>query len=468
MMVIMWVRGAVVAVSTGTMLACSQSAFICADDEQCGDEGICEASGFCSFPDPACDSGRRYGKLAGKLAGACVDPSGETTAESAALTEGDLTGDDSSGSFGNDSDTSGSSTAGPSTTSDDTTGGSTTADECAWSHERPVTIDGGLSSEPLTNFPVLVRWTDGDLGDVAYADGRDIRFLDEAGEALSHEIERLDVESGTLVAWVRVPSVPTGVDTTLRMQWGNARATAQDDPTGVWDDDFLGVWHMGDVSGAQGSIHDSTLNAYDGTPVGGLSEGDLIGGVVGLGLELDGEDDSITIPNDFKGSLTQYTLSVWANITQGRDNPVFWRLNGDYLYPRGDVRSTGSYRMQLRVDGVTTSITSPEPVQSGIHHLVFVYSLTEGVDSELWLDGELISNWSLAGSSLTGGTHDLALGVDIDLNGQLLGLLDEVQLSNVVRSHAWIQATYRVQAPVGQQDEQFVTLGPIGQPTDCE
>ena len=37
-------------------------------------EGTCEPSGYCSFPDPFCPSGRRYGELSGALAGVCVDP----------------------------------------------------------------------------------------------------------------------------------------------------------------------------------------------------------------------------------------------------------------------------------------------------------------------------------------------------------------------------------------------------------
>ena len=42
--------------------------FACTRDDQCGDQGTggaCEASGYCSFPDLTCASGRRYGAWAG-------------------------------------------------------------------------------------------------------------------------------------------------------------------------------------------------------------------------------------------------------------------------------------------------------------------------------------------------------------------------------------------------------------------
>jgi hypothetical protein len=65
--------GLVVAQVT-TLAACgSSTVFACVSDDQCGADGRCEASGFCSFPDDACDSGRRYAPLSrDDLAGTCV------------------------------------------------------------------------------------------------------------------------------------------------------------------------------------------------------------------------------------------------------------------------------------------------------------------------------------------------------------------------------------------------------------
>ncbi|HWB77415.1 MAG TPA: hypothetical protein VG755_20755 [Nannocystaceae bacterium] len=60
----------------GVALACNSGAFVCNDDEQCSADGVsgtCEATGWCSFPDGACESGSRYGDHAGgSLAGECV------------------------------------------------------------------------------------------------------------------------------------------------------------------------------------------------------------------------------------------------------------------------------------------------------------------------------------------------------------------------------------------------------------
>ncbi len=66
------------------MAACTNSGvFECSSADQCaadGQEGTCESNGFCSFPDEACPSGRRYGMLAPPdLAGMCVADDASST-----------------------------------------------------------------------------------------------------------------------------------------------------------------------------------------------------------------------------------------------------------------------------------------------------------------------------------------------------------------------------------------------------
>lgn len=66
----------VVFASTGCL---RNTEFQCASDTACGASGQCEATGFCSFADGACTSGRRYDSSAGPLAGQCT--SGGTTGD---------------------------------------------------------------------------------------------------------------------------------------------------------------------------------------------------------------------------------------------------------------------------------------------------------------------------------------------------------------------------------------------------
>jgi Tol biopolymer transport system component len=47
------------------------ASFRCASSDQCAG-GVCQPNGSCSFGDPACPSGQRYGSASGELAGVCV------------------------------------------------------------------------------------------------------------------------------------------------------------------------------------------------------------------------------------------------------------------------------------------------------------------------------------------------------------------------------------------------------------
>ncbi len=63
-------------------VACRDVLFPCAADDECqdgGQGGVCQPEGVCSFPDPDCASGQRFGAHAGGLAGECVMPVGTDT-----------------------------------------------------------------------------------------------------------------------------------------------------------------------------------------------------------------------------------------------------------------------------------------------------------------------------------------------------------------------------------------------------
>ena len=78
------VVGFAIAGTAATGPSCSSElGFVCSDDAECGDRGVCQPNRFCSLADETCASGQRYDDQAGELAGLCVgktqgsgDPSG--------------------------------------------------------------------------------------------------------------------------------------------------------------------------------------------------------------------------------------------------------------------------------------------------------------------------------------------------------------------------------------------------------
>ncbi len=108
-------------------------AFNCSDSNQClrdGEPGFCQPmTGFCSYADPVCPTGFRYGDEAGDgLAGECVPPAEPTTGmpvTTAPMSDGSSTGDAESSS----GDVNPVTTLDPSTTTNDPTG-TGTGDTC--------------------------------------------------------------------------------------------------------------------------------------------------------------------------------------------------------------------------------------------------------------------------------------------------------------------------------------------------
>jgi hypothetical protein len=97
----------------------SPGVFACVADDQCGEHGRCEAVGYCSFPDDACDSGRRYAPHSHeKLAGKCVPTDDASDGSSSGTSHGSVETSDESGSTSQSltSDTSEPTTASASTT----------------------------------------------------------------------------------------------------------------------------------------------------------------------------------------------------------------------------------------------------------------------------------------------------------------------------------------------------------------
>ncbi|MHA2099908.1 MAG: DUF2341 domain-containing protein, partial [Candidatus Kariarchaeaceae archaeon] len=100
----------------------------------------------------------------------------------------------------------------------------------------------------LEDFPILVELHDTDLHGQVQPDGDDIIFLDILGLQLDHEIELFNQSYNSthahLVAWVRVPSLSATRDTIITMYYGNSTVGSQENPIGVWNSNYMGVWHL--------------------------------------------------------------------------------------------------------------------------------------------------------------------------------------------------------------------------------
>ncbi|MGB0725050.1 MAG: hypothetical protein ACPGN7_06610, partial [Nitrosopumilus sp.] len=81
----------------------------------------------------------------------------------------------------------------------------------SWEFRKNITLSlntaTGVDSD-LSNFPVLIKFTDNDLKQANESEGRDFVFTESDGiTKLSHEIEYFDNTTGEIVAWVNFPTL---------------------------------------------------------------------------------------------------------------------------------------------------------------------------------------------------------------------------------------------------------------------
>lgn len=198
------------------LLGCGEGTFTCIDAADCigaGVDGMCQADGFCSFPDPDCASGQRYGSHSGSLAGKCVPSEHGTTGDSPTGTETTTSTTDPVTTLplegsASDPDTTNAVTTleGSSTSSDpDSSGDGPVVDEdlLVWltfddSVDAPLANDGVLGGAASCSLPQCPLGTAGVVGDALLFDGID----DCVHFDSTPELESMD--QLTVAAWIRI------------------------------------------------------------------------------------------------------------------------------------------------------------------------------------------------------------------------------------------------------------------------
>lgn len=312
----------------------------------------------------------------------------------------------------------------------------------SWLYRKAITIDyTKVGAGPHSNFPVLISITDANLQISALSTGNDILFTSSDGATkLSHEIENYTSSTGTLVAWVEIPSLSSSANTVIYMYYGNSAATNQQNVTGTWDASFKGVYHMNTT------FTDATSNANNGTNTGTTAVTGMISG--GRGFTPSGGSDYITI-NGLMGSPTSFTLSAWASLVTADYLGAEIISLGDDAVLRYDEHGTNG------TDGVayngssiwTTTASGIDYAGTGWHYVVYTFDNTTH-SQKLYVDGvQKASTSSTAAPVYIGGGSNTFIGkhgngnTNMDFNGNI----DEVRVSNASRSVGWVQTEYNNQ-----------------------
>jgi len=222
----------------------------------------------------------------------------------------------------------------------------------------------------------------------------------------------------------------------------------------VWDNHFAGVYHMGqDPSGGPGCIKDSTVHKRHGSPQGGMGSGSLVDGKVGRAIQFDGIDDGIT---EISAAKQISSVEVLAKTATGLGyilQQEFWNNSSNFFSLLPGIRSDNG-KLQCwaysRSGGNRNDFSigdDSKDYRDGLWHNVAVSF--DGGTGNAYLDGTLLGSDTYGFTSWNAATNYVgSIGKTREYNWNAgfyvyySGRIDEVRISNVVRSPAWIKATY--------------------------
>jgi hypothetical protein len=308
-----------------------------------------------------------------------------------------------------------------------------------WSHKGSIfilTTPEGVelpADAVVRDFPLLVR-LDKAFFDFSQArpDGADLRIA-AAGQPLAHEIEHWDSTAGTAAIWVRTPQITGNSRQELQLHWGKPDASSASDGKTVFSKDFVTVWHMDEPIDTLGNAisKDTGTTAVLG----------IIGGARHFpgGKGINGGESNVGFPRGaaphstaawFRAEGVNATIVAWGNEkAQGKivlklASPP--HLRTDCYFSNGNVRGS-----------------QPIPLGDWVH-VVHTY---ESGNARIYVNGQLDGSNSAKNPALNiAETARMYIGGWYN-NYRFVGDIDELSVSSVARSAAWVKLQYENQKP---------------------
>ncbi len=322
---------------------------------------------------------------------------------------------------------------------------------------RSITVlPSGLTAS-VENLPIAIRiGPDDDFGAAVSAVGTDLLVVDASGTQLPLEIESINKEMGTLVAWALLPTVPVE-GTTVYLYYGNAvPSKARVSP---WTDFADLVWHFNSV--ADRTTMDSSPSDFDGeTP---QLAGALIGtsGIFGSGVAIDRASLQVSDPSVLNRIDDSFTVSLWFQQRNARDldDLAFFKGGPSFGSPGYEITvGTGQWRASIRDDeGLTRNrnlVFGQESVlgaNATWHHLVMVVD-RDGNQIIAYLDGDEVDSDNLNGIQSLDNDSDAARTGG--MNQELDGFVDELRTMPTAMSADWVSLAY-----ANGMEPDFISIG---------
>jgi len=361
-----------------------------------------------------------------------------------------------------------------------------------WLKSTNVTLTTtGITTTTLYNIPVLVRFTAASQSDMftgvttALSSGADIRVTKADGvTALPFEIDTWKGGvTGSGAVWVLLDTVPANATTayTFKVFWDNDTAHTVSNPAGVFstNNGFLAVYHFNQPSGT--ALVNATGSGNVATPASGGAPTDDSTSLIGIGKNFDGATQYYMVGTDstalnLNSDYGPYTITAWVNATSC---PTA-RMAVLSKYANNNNAGTRQYALQTGPTTANWRMTDdPSTLSSSTTNNEYVADDPNTCNPGVWTylagtyysavaptaDATGAANVSLyvnGGTAVTGVSASQATGTSIGHSSQayigalddisanprfMAGTIDELTVSNVVRSSDWINLSYQTQMP---------------------
>ena len=304
-----------------------------------------------------------------------------------------------------------------------------------------LSFDNSAADKDLVDFPVLVTLSPArvDYGSIK-TDGSDLQFLDgNTGAALDHEFEEWN-HGGTSRVWVRVPQIDLGSTSDgIWVTYGNSAATVSENPTGVWNSSYVGVWHLHD------DFDDSTSFMHHGTNYGSV----ITPGVVGNGLSFSGAEYVLmgdTAALDLTG---EFTLEAWVykNLTVEQIILGKTKFPNDISYAIGFNKNndgSGGPFVDISDDGGSApGGFVQDPGSEAVGAWMHIAAAHKNDKLRLYVNGVEVASEESAIPTILPNTWEFTLGGAANgTDAMFSGMLDEPRVSNKQFGGEWVLAQY--------------------------
>jgi hypothetical protein len=293
---------------------------------------------------------------------------------------------------------------------------------------------------------------DADGAQPAKSDGSDIRFTSDAAGTIQipFEIDSFSTDNNPANAraeiWTQVPSVNSSTDTIIYVWWGKSDAVAYlpGEAFGkyaAWMSSYKAVYH-GDGSG---NLADSTSNNFAAVNNGTTETT----GKIGKARSCNGSSQYASIAGNQGITNGDVTEEVWFNATNTTDADGYSALLSHY-----DDGAKVDYRIFQYTTGIGVARHAPSvawnstaetAISAGTWYRAdLVYS---GTTLSFYLNGVFQRSVTVSSSGSGSATTQMGIGKGMAPTAQtyFYGSLDEIKISNIARSAAWILTDYNSQ-----------------------